>query len=364
MNQELTKKSPSKIGLVLSGGGAKGAYHLGVMQAIQEMNIPIDMIAGASIGALNGAILASAPDLKTGISHMADVWRVLPEQKPIQFTAGGVKVDFSPKQSLGYLTFLLSAGLRLANPVGIATTLVQNLTVENLLKDDVLQAMLQQYLDLDNLQKSLPLYVSIFPQQHNGKGFMDLFGGLKDAFHTEILGKNNQLSEFRHVQSLPLESQKEIILASSALPLLFKAYETEQGQRYTDGGQGGMINSQGNTPITPLIKAGCEHIIVVHLDPTSLWHRHDFSNTTILEIRPSIEMGGFKKMLDFSEENVKTLIATGYKDGIEAISKVKNSLDNLSSLRNSTTKLMESMKDTSSTKTLDSAMDRLRRSKE
>lgn len=49
----------NKIGLVLSGGGAKGAYQVGVVRALAEMNIKIGAISGASIGALNGAIIAS-----------------------------------------------------------------------------------------------------------------------------------------------------------------------------------------------------------------------------------------------------------------------------------------------------------------
>ena len=61
-NELLNTQSNNKVGLVLSGGGAKGAYHVGVVRALNEMNIGIDMISGASIGALNGAVLASAPN--------------------------------------------------------------------------------------------------------------------------------------------------------------------------------------------------------------------------------------------------------------------------------------------------------------
>ena len=40
-----------KIGVVLSGGGAKGAAHVGVLKILEEHNIPVDYIAGTSIGA-------------------------------------------------------------------------------------------------------------------------------------------------------------------------------------------------------------------------------------------------------------------------------------------------------------------------
>lgn len=46
------------VGLVLSGGGAKGAAHLGVIKALEENNIPIDYITGASIGAIVGSLYA------------------------------------------------------------------------------------------------------------------------------------------------------------------------------------------------------------------------------------------------------------------------------------------------------------------
>ena len=48
-----------KIGLVLSGGGARGGAHLGVIKALEELRVPIDYIAGTSIGAAVGGIYAS-----------------------------------------------------------------------------------------------------------------------------------------------------------------------------------------------------------------------------------------------------------------------------------------------------------------
>lgn len=50
--------SAQKVGLVLSGGGAKGAAHLGVIKALEENDIPIDYISGTSIGAIVGALYA------------------------------------------------------------------------------------------------------------------------------------------------------------------------------------------------------------------------------------------------------------------------------------------------------------------
>jgi len=50
--------SAQKTGLVLSGGGAKGAAHIGVIKALEENNIPIDYITGTSIGAIIGGLYA------------------------------------------------------------------------------------------------------------------------------------------------------------------------------------------------------------------------------------------------------------------------------------------------------------------
>ena len=47
-----------KIGLVLSGGGAKGAAHIGVLKYIEEVGIPIDYIAGTSMGSIVGGMYA------------------------------------------------------------------------------------------------------------------------------------------------------------------------------------------------------------------------------------------------------------------------------------------------------------------
>lgn len=49
---------PQKVGLVLSGGGAKGAVHIGIIKALEENDIPIDYIAGTSIGAIVGSLYA------------------------------------------------------------------------------------------------------------------------------------------------------------------------------------------------------------------------------------------------------------------------------------------------------------------
>jgi NTE family protein len=54
----ITSSLGQKVGLVLSGGGAKGIAHIGVIKALEENNIPIDYIAGTSMGAIVGGMYA------------------------------------------------------------------------------------------------------------------------------------------------------------------------------------------------------------------------------------------------------------------------------------------------------------------
>ena len=56
--EERGYRSGQSVGLVLSGGGAKGIAHIGVIKALEDYNIPIDYIAGTSMGAIVGGLYA------------------------------------------------------------------------------------------------------------------------------------------------------------------------------------------------------------------------------------------------------------------------------------------------------------------
>lgn len=62
-------KAKRKLGLVLEGGGVKGAYQIGALMAIRELMVDFDGVAGTSIGAINGAIY-----LEGGYPKLFDVW--------------------------------------------------------------------------------------------------------------------------------------------------------------------------------------------------------------------------------------------------------------------------------------------------
>ena len=55
----ITQKKDIKVGLVLSGGGAKGFAHIGVLKVLEEAGVRIDYIGGTSMGAMIGALYSS-----------------------------------------------------------------------------------------------------------------------------------------------------------------------------------------------------------------------------------------------------------------------------------------------------------------
>jgi len=62
MKNRVAKSGKRKVGLALGGGAARGLAHIGVVDVLQKEGIPIDMIAGTSIGALVGAVCAQGKD--------------------------------------------------------------------------------------------------------------------------------------------------------------------------------------------------------------------------------------------------------------------------------------------------------------
>ncbi|MCP4002240.1 MAG: patatin [Gammaproteobacteria bacterium] len=79
-DQELSRP---KIGLALSGGGARGAAHVGVLKVIEELQIPVDYIAGTSMGAVIGGLYASGMSSEE-IEHQFNTinWTTVFNDKP------------------------------------------------------------------------------------------------------------------------------------------------------------------------------------------------------------------------------------------------------------------------------------------
>ena len=86
-----------KVGLVLSGGGAKGAAHIGVLKYIEEVGLPIDYIAGTSMGSIIGGMYAlgySSDEILDIISHV-DWDRLLSDNVDRQL------ISYKRKQEIG-----------------------------------------------------------------------------------------------------------------------------------------------------------------------------------------------------------------------------------------------------------------------
>lgn len=77
-----------KIGLVLSGGGAKGAYEVGVWKALEDHGCTagISAIVGTSVGALNAALIGSC-----GIAHAEEIWLQMQLKDLLHLDAGQVQ---------------------------------------------------------------------------------------------------------------------------------------------------------------------------------------------------------------------------------------------------------------------------------
>ena len=100
------QQSRPKIGLVLGGGGAKGAAHIGVLKVLEEQKIPIDYIAGTSMGAIVGALYASglsADELEKVLTSIDwdDIFSGDPERKDVDWRRKREDFQFLTKLELG-----------------------------------------------------------------------------------------------------------------------------------------------------------------------------------------------------------------------------------------------------------------------
>ena len=106
-----------RIGLVLSGGGARGAAHIGVIRTLEQMHVPIDAVAGTSMGAVVGGLYAAGLDG----DEIAGVFRALDWQDLLR--------DRTPRKDLVYRrkqddrSFLASGGLGIRADDGVVLPL-------------------------------------------------------------------------------------------------------------------------------------------------------------------------------------------------------------------------------------------------
>lgn len=318
-----------KTGLVLSGGGAKGAYHVGVVKALAEYRIEVDIISGASIGALNGALLATSSSMQEGYERLNEIWQSLIQQSPIKPQVKNLPIPY-------YLILLASFGLRLnAAPLMVVQKLLAHYRIgpdifkqdPSFLDNSPLTTLINKYLDWQSLQRGKQLYVSVY--KSNG-GMSDLI----ECLAAMLSLKDTAPSDFLCLQQLQEYEWKNALMASAALPMLYESQKIG-GETYTDGGQGGWKTVQGNTPITPLINAGCNLVLVSHLSDGSFWNRTVFNETTVIELRPRklVEREGIRDLLAFNAHSINDWIEQGYTDTVASISRIKDALNNRNELK-------------------------------
>ena len=282
-----------KIGFALSGGSALGAYQVGVIKAYVKLGGRVDVLAGASVGALNGAVLAAAPSLAKGAERLEEIW-----------------LNDLPPNEIPLLRLVLSFA-RYSGLLGKILPLVRVIFPdigEGLLSRQPLDDLLDKWLDSKQLAAGPPFYVSVYPSE----------GAVVDMLRVllaEIGVSDSPRSEFVHLQSMPPNTQREYLLASAAVPFFYAAGRTEGGQ-FADGGLGGWKHEQGKTPVDPLAEAGCDIAVVSILRRGALWSRDRYPNLRVVELRPkkTVGSGMIKDLLERRPHVIRSWLEQGYND--------------------------------------------------
>jgi len=177
--KELPKLERPKRALVLSGGGARGAYQVGVLKALAELGIEFDMAFGTSVGGINAAFyvqgkLSQLEDLWCSISA-TDVFR-LPTMNQLRHLLIGHRwglLDTGPLEEMLYREMDLEKFKSSQTKVGFITTDLCTLETRIISTDDIKS---RRHL-VDTLMASSALPI-LFPARHvNGEGFW-IDGGL------------------------------------------------------------------------------------------------------------------------------------------------------------------------------------------
>ncbi|OQA77624.1 MAG: hypothetical protein BWY30_01037 [Tenericutes bacterium ADurb.Bin239] len=253
-----------KIGLVLGGGGAKGAYQIGVLKALDEAKIlkRVRVTSGTSIGAINSFFLMH--DLS--IEEIIKVWK--------EFNNDAIYGKNKYKETRNV------SGLY--NIKGI-------------------------------LEKITPFMNEKAYRQTKIEGFVTLAKVPTKGIFAKLNMKNYEKEVvFLNESDDPLKA----VLASAAIPLVFGEKEID-GVRYVDGG---LVD---NFPFTPALIANANIIISVGLHPKLIPSR-PLPGRLHIDFTPLKELGPFPKVsLDFSPEKTAKYFALGYKNAKNLIAYLK-----------------------------------------
>lgn len=254
------------IGLVLSGGGAKGAFQAGVWKAMGELGLidRVRAISGTSVGALNAAAFAAVGDPE----EICRFWRTRAEE-----------VATPNLRNLSLDSLRRAAENVLAGKA---------FPFHGLLDRSVLEGLIRELMPAE-WPSDAPEVVATSLECRGG-----LFGELDSSSYRR--------KRFRIGDEPDAEKRLQELIASAAIPWGFDPVEID-GRRYVDGGwdeKGGE-----NVPATPILRDRPEIKIVVvvrcnsaEVDPEPL-HVRPHRGTEVVEVRPSILLrGAFGDMSD------------------------------------------------------------------
>jgi len=233
----LETKNADRIGLLLSGGGARAAYQVGVLGAIAQLlpkdaRNPFHIISGTSAGALNAAALAChAHRLRTGARLLEHLWKSISSDQIYTPQSGRL---------LGSASLLLLSSVR-NKGADIPRSLLDNSPLFELLQRVLKLAKIQRNIDR-GLLDALSITTSAYSTGES-VSFYQGIRGLKDWEGPHRIGRRGEISHAH-------------LMASAALPVLFPAVKVGN-QYYGDG------SVRQLAPTSTPIHLGASRLLVV-----------------------------------------------------------------------------------------------------
>jgi len=232
----IAEPARSKTGLILTGGGARAAYQVGVLKAVRELlpmpeTNPFQILCGTSAGAVNAATLAVCADnFDAGVSSLVEVWE--------NFHVHHVYRSDAPAIARGGARWLA------------ALMLISRSSPVSLLDNSPLAEMLGRNLDFGRIQENIDagaLYaVSITCSGYSSGQSVSFYQG---GPGTEAWERTQRIGS-----AMPL--RVEHLMASSALPFIFPAVKINR-EYFGDG------SMRQIAPISPALHLGADRVLVV-----------------------------------------------------------------------------------------------------
>lgn len=239
-----------KIAIVLSGGGARGAYEAGVLSHLFESVYPrlspdfeFDIVSGTSVGAIHAAYIAASAHLRGSAraTPLADTWRNMALDKVLNI--GLLDIAALPLRALGFASQRGSVtGSSSPDTLG---GLVNIAPLERLVEERIAWPDLHRNLDAG---KPGALCIAC-TEVDSGRVAVFLDGTLADPGPWQLDA---------HVNARSTRITSRHVRASAAIPFLFPAVRIDE-RYYLDGGL------RINTPLSPALRLKADHVIVVAL---------------------------------------------------------------------------------------------------